>query len=305
MENNLVVKCENITKQYGSQLALNNFNMNISKGDIYGFVGENGSGKTTIIRIITGLCKPTSGSYSLYGVDFKNKGIYDIRKKIGAIVETPSIYPQMTLKDNMKMVGLIVGNNDIAEYKRIIELVGLIDLFDSKKKVMNFSLGMKQRLGIALALLSNPEFIILDEPMNGLDPEGIVAVRNLIIDLNQKHGITFLISSHILSELSLVATKYGIISHGVMLKEITKEELTNSIKPAFLIDVDDNEKAYCLLADKYDVEKTNKGIKIIGNIELNEVLKIIQNAGLLIMGVNKQEGDIEKYYLSLIGARNV
>ena len=234
-----------------------------------------------------------------------DKEACNARKKVGAIVETPSLYPQMTLKDNMKMVGLIAGNTDINEHKRVVELVGLADIFESKKKVMNFSLGMKQRLGIAVALLSNPEFIILDEPMNGLDPEGIVDIRNLIIDLNQNHGITFLISSHILSELSLVATKYGIISHGQMLKEITKEELVSSVKPVVVIDVDDNEKAYCLLANDYEVEKVNKGIKITGEIELNEILRKIQDGGVLIMGVNKQEGDIEKYYLSLIGARNV
>ena len=182
VENNIVVKCDNITKNYKGQLALNNFNMTINKGDIYGFVGENGSGKTTIIRIITGLVRPTSGSYKLYGVDSNSKEILDVRKKIGAIVETPSIYPSMTLKDNLKMVGLITGNTNPEEHKRLAELVGLADTYESNKTVMNFSLGMKQRLGIAIALLSNPDFIILDEPMNGLDPEGIVDIRNLILD---------------------------------------------------------------------------------------------------------------------------
>ena len=301
MESNIILKCENITKRYQNQLALNDFNMTINKGDIYGFVGENGSGKTTIIRIVSGLVKPTSGSYTLYGINSNDKEILNARKKLGAIVESPSIYPQMTLKDNMKMVGMIVGNNDINEHRRLIELVGLSDLFESNKKVMNFSLGMRQRLGIAVALLSNPEFIMLDEPMNGLDPEGIVEVRNLIIDLNQNKGITFLISSHILSELSLVATKYGIISHGVMLKEITKEELNESVKPEIIIDVDDVDKAYDLLITKYEVIKLNKRVKVVGNYELNEILKLIQEAGILIMGVNQKEGNIEDYYLSIIG----
>lgn len=301
MESNIVLKCENITKRYQSQIVLNNFNMTINQGDIYGFVGENGSGKTTIIRIISGLVKPNSGSFFLFGIDSKDKEILKVKNKLGAIVETPALYPQMTLKDNMKMVGMIVGNNDIEEHRKLIDLVGLSNVFDSKKKVANFSLGMRQRLGIAIALLSNPEFIMLDEPMNGLDPEGIVGIRNLIINLNQTKGITFLISSHILSELSLVATKYGIISHGVMLKEITKEELNESVKPEIIIDVDDVDKAYDILSSKYETIKLKNSVKVIGKYELNEILKLIQDNGLLIMGVNQKEGNIEDYYLSIIG----
>lgn len=303
MENNIVVKCENITKKYGTQLALNNFNMVINKGDIYGFVGENGSGKTTIMRILSGLVRQNDGKYYLYGIEDSSKDIVNSRKKIGAIVESPAIYPQMTLKDNMKLVGLIVGNNDQEDHLRLLKLVGLDNIYDSKKKVMNFSLGMKQRLGIALALMSNPDFIMLDEPMNGLDPEGIVEIRNLILELNQKNNITFLISSHILSELSLVATKYGIISHGSMLKEITKEELNESIKPEVIIEVDNIDKAYDLLYPNYEVSKTNKGVKIVGNVELNSIFKMLQENDIGILGMYKNGGDIEKYYLSLIGGR--
>lgn len=301
MENNVIVECKNITKKYGNQLALNDFSMTINKGDIYGFVGENGSGKTTVIRIIAGLVHMTSGSYSLYGIDSSNKEILNIRKKIGAIVESPSIYPNMNLKDNMKMAGLIYGNTDINEHKRVLALVGLDSIYEDKKKVANFSLGMRQRLGIAFSLLSNPEFIMLDEPMNGLDPEGIVDIRNLIIDLNRNYGVTFLISSHILSELALVATRYGIISHGRMLKEISKDELTDSVKPELVLNVDYIDKAYDLLSLNYKVIKFNAGVKIIGEYNLNDILKLLQDNGISISGVTKVEGDLEKYYLNLIG----
>lgn len=304
MENNAIVVCNGITKKYGNQLALNNFSMTINKGDIYGFVGENGSGKTTIIRILTGLVHPTSGEYSLFGVNGKDKGILEVRKKMGAIVEAPSIYPSMTLKDNMKMAGLIFNNTDVNEHKRVLSLVGLDSIYDDKKKVCNFSLGMRQRLGIAFALLSKPELILLDEPMNGLDPEGIVDIRNLILSLNENEGITFLISSHILSELSLVATKYGIISHGSMLKEVTKDELNQSVKPELVLNVDNIEKAYELLSTTYAVIKFNKGVKIIGEYNLNEILKLLQDNNVNIENVLKVEGDIEKYYLSLIGGRH-
>ncbi len=304
MENNVIVSCDKITKKYGQQLVLNNFSMNINKGDIYGFVGENGSGKTTVIRIMCGLVHPTSGTYSLYGIDKDDKNILNVRKKMGAIVETPSIYPNMTLKDNMKMAGLIYNNIDPNEHIKALQLVGLDSIYEDKKKVQNFSLGMRQRLGIAFTLLSNPELIILDEPMNGLDPEGIVDLRNLIIDLNQKQGITFLISSHILSELSLVATRYGIISHGVMLKEISKEELASSVKPELILNVDNIELAHDLLKDNYDVITFNKGVKIIGEYNLNEILKLLQENNINISNVIKNEGDIEKYYLSLIGGGN-
>ena len=304
MESSVVVKCDGLVKIYKDQRALDGFSMTINKGDIYGFVGENGSGKTTVIRILSGLIKLNEGEYQLFGVSPNDRDIVDARKRIGAIVEYPQLYPTMTMKDNFNLVGLIVGNSDINEHKRLAELVGLSDLFESKKKVMNFSLGMKQRLGIALALLSNPEFVMLDEPMNGLDPEGIVDVRNLILDLNENNNITFLISSHILSELSLVATRYGIISHGKMLKEISKDELNEYVQPETIINVDMVDEAYNLLYGHYDVMKDKKGVRIIGNIELNPILKIFQDNNINILGINKHEGDIEKYYLSLIGGRN-
>ena len=203
----VVLKTNGLFMSYGHQLVLDDLSMTINKGDIYGFVGENGSGKTTVIRLVCGLIFPDRGDYELFGVNNNDPEILKVRKKVGGIVESPSIYPNMTARDNLAMQSIILGIKDEGRIKAVLETVGLKDLYESKKVAGNFSLGMRQRLGIAMALMSKADFLILDEPLNGLDPEGIVEIRNLILKLNQEYGITFLISSHILSELSLVATK--------------------------------------------------------------------------------------------------
>jgi len=301
MENNeYVFRCNNIYKTYGKQKALNGLSMNVRAHEIYGFVGENGSGKTTIIRVITGLIFPNDGEYELFGVKSTDKNIAKARKNLGAIVETPSIYSNMTLKNNMLLQGIIVGNNNAEKIKEVLELVGLYDIYNDNKKVQNFSLGMRQRLGIAMALLKEPKFIILDEPMNGLDPEGVVAMRNLILKLNQERGITFLISSHILTELGLVATSYGIISHGQMVKEITKEELDRVCKHESFLKVSDIDKGYELIKDICDVTKLEKGLRINGQFEMKDVFKALILNGIDILKFEEVKSDIEKYYLSLI-----
>lgn len=293
-----------LKKRYKHHYALDGVNMNIEKGDIYGFVGENGSGKTTVIRTITGLIRPTSGTFSLFGESADSPTINKVKSKLGAVVETPSIYKNMSAVDNLKMQCDILGISDTEAVYRVLNEVGLGDLANSKKKAGDFSLGMRQRLGIAMALLGDPEFLILDEPMNGLDPAGIVDVRELILKLNRENGITFLISSHILTELALVATKYGIISKGKIIKEISSQQLALECRPSVTVETDDAEKLRSLLiglvpAD--DISYSSKGITLRGDFDINSLLSAIVNNGIKVSGINCTKSNIEDYYLSLVG----
>ena len=301
-----ILNTKNLTKKYKTGYALNGVDMTVNKGDIYGFVGENGSGKTTVIRIISGIAFKTSGEFELFGVNSSSKDIVSARSKVGAVVESPSIYTNMTAYQNLKMQATISGINDDACIINALELVGLSYLLNDKKTAGNFSLGMRQRLGIAMALLKEPEFIMLDEPMNGLDPAGIVEVRELILKLNREKGITFLISSHILSELALVATKYGIISKGKIIKEITSDELKNACRKTTTIAVDDYitlEKVLSNYIDLKDTTMTADGVKIYGDIDLNIVLKAIIDADLQINGLVTSNFSIEDYYMAVVGGR--
>lgn len=298
-----VLVTENICKSYKGHKVLDNVSMHIKKGDIYGFVGENGAGKTTIIRAVTGLINIDSGSFTLFGVSSKTTGILKARARTGAIVEAPSIHLNLSAVDNLKnqlmMLGKPVDEKKIAD---TLEIVGLGNV-DLSKKASNYSLGMRQRLGIAICLANDPEFLILDEPLNGLDPEGIVSMRNLILKLNKEHNITFLISSHILTELSLVATKYGIISRGKLVKEISKEELDESNQARTIIETSDNSKAYeiisKLLNNKMSLD-TNC-IVLFGEVEMNEILKALMAESISINNIKKIDASIEDFYLSTIG----
>jgi ABC-2 type transport system ATP-binding protein len=297
-----IISTNALCKRYKKQMAVDHVNMHINQGDIYGFVGENGSGKTTVIRLITGLISPTFGSFELFGTNSSSKKIGYARSRIGAIVESPSIYLNMSAYDNLKTQCAICGIDD----KKIIDAlkdVGLEHLYNDKKHAGDFSLGMRQRLGIAMALLSNPEFLILDEPMNGLDPAGIVEIRELILKLNRERGMTFLISSHILTELSLIATKYGIISKGKLIKEITSNELHNECSKTTLISSDTPEKLLETVKNSItnECEITADGVKILGNLDLTALLAAIISSKIKITSVNCSETSFEDYYLSVIG----
>lgn len=302
-----VLTTKGLAKKYKKQMAVNGVDMNIEQGDIYGFVGENGSGKTTVIRLITGLIFPYAGGFQLFGVDNRSKEIGQARSRVGAIVENPSIYMNMSAYDNLKTQCTILGVGDDEKIRSVLRDVGLEDLYSEKKHASNFSLGMRQRLGIAMALLGDPEFLILDEPMNGLDPAGIVGIRELILKLNRERGITFLISSHILTELSLVATKYGIISKGKLIQEITAEQLHNQCARTTVITADDPQKLAEVVSGCVDnkLEYTPYGLKILGNVDLNKLLAAVIQSGVKILSVNCSETTFEDYYLSVIGGVRV
>lgn len=301
VEDENVVFTNKLSKKYNGVYAVNEVNMHIQKGAIYGFVGENGSGKTTIIRLLMGLAIPTSGEYDLFGKNFKDKKIHDVRKNISAIVETPSLVPSMTAKQNLKYACMYYG---IKEDEKLIEEslknVGLAET--GKKIVKNFSLGMRQRLGIALLLLNKPQLMLLDEPMNGLDPSGVAELRELIISLN-KQGITFLISSHILSELEKVATHYGFISHGKLLKEIPAEDLINECKKGIDLRYHD----ISLLESKLkeiglnDFKVNPNNIRVYDEVTPLDLLTRLHKAGIEISDIRTTEMNVEEYYLSLIG----
>ena len=234
---NYILHTNSLTKKYKNFQALNGLTMNVLKGSIYGFVGKNGAGKTTLIRLICGLQEPTSGDFTLYGIRNDSKDIIKSRRRMGAVVETPSIYMDMTAEENLKQQYLILGLPSYDGIPELLELVGLENT--GKKKAKNFSLGMKQRLGIAIALAGDPDFLVLDEPVNGLDPQGIVEMRELILKLNRERQITVLISSHILDELSRLATHYGIIDNGRMVKELSAEELDAACRKCVRMEVSD------------------------------------------------------------------
>ena len=298
---NFAIQTCNLRKVYNGKVVVDDVCMNIPKGAIYGFVGENGSGKTTIMRLLMGLAIPKSGTYSIFDVDSKSKDIYKIRKRVSAIVETPTIVASMTAYENLHYACMYFGiKNYDAKINELLDIVGLHDV--EKKKAGNFSLGMRQRLGIALLLLNDPELILLDEPMNGLDPTGVAELRDIIISLNKK-GITFLISSHILSELEKVATCWGFLSHGKLLKEITCEELANECKKSleiFYEDINKLENAIKEIGIK-DYKRYPNSIRIYEDVLPLDMLNALNKKGLIIKNIKTNDTIVEEYYLNLIG----
>lgn len=299
--NELLLKTQGVTKQYGHFKAVDHVDVNIKKGAIYGFIGRNGAGKTTFLKMISGLSRPTSGEIEMFG--YTGKNLKHIRSRVGCLIEAPGLYGNMNAYDNLKIKCKLFGIKKQGYIEEILKTVGLENI--GNKKTKHFSLGMKQRLGIGLALVGEPDLLVLDEPINGLDPQGIVEVRDTILRLKNEWNMTIIISSHILEELSKVATDYGIIHKGSLLQELTKEELMNHCSERIELFLEEPRRAIPILdsmgftnyqvVDKehiYIFERLNESARV--NMELGK-------AGIWLKGLSITNEELENYFLNLTG----
>lgn len=293
-----IVETKKLTKKFGNEYAVADIALQIPKGEIYGFLGPNGAGKTTTIRMLLGLMRPTNGSISIFGKDLKKDRI-DILKKVGSLVENPSYYPHLTAKENLETLRKIYGvsKNRIDE---VLDIVRLKDVAD--KKVKGFSLGMKQRLGIAASLLHNPELLILDEPTNGLDPSGIIEIRNLIKRLPTEFGMTILISSHLLSEIDQIATSVGVISKGQIIFQDSIEAIRKLSQQKISLKLDDSERAWRFLLSKgikADVQNSRLLLFDQKDMDIAKIVKMLVDNDFSIYRVEEEKQSLEDTFLQM------
>ena len=302
-----ILKTIDLSKIYRKTKALDGVNLTIQKGDIYGFIGKNGAGKTTLIRVIAGIAEPTKGSFVLFG-ESNPMGIVRARKKMAAVVESPALHLNLSAYENLKLQCILLGikENHNVVIQNVLKKVDLEKLLiEKKKKAKNFSLGMRQRLGIAMALISNPSFLILDEPNNGLDPEGIRDLRNLLLKLNQEEGLTMLISSHMLTELSKLATRYGFIDKGKLLREITVDELQKESRQATVITL--GSAAFNIeplrALGLQDFSLQGQTLKVFGTQPLQPILNELVKQNIELVHMNKESDDLEAFFMKMIGGK--
>ncbi len=292
------IRTYDISKTYRDKQVLDGVSITVRQGDIYGLVGSNGAGKTTLMRIILGIAAPTDGKVEI----FESDDLPNERRKIGALVEAPAINKRMTAFENMKVAAEALGVRNDAQLKRLLQHMNLEP--ENPKKVANFSLGMKQRLGLAMAMIGNPQILILDEPTNGLDPTGIVEIRDLIRQLNESYGVTVLISSHLLSELGKLATVYGILKDGKLIKELREEDIALLAKPYIKLTVTDCPRTMSLLKDNgYEAmaHSLNTVHVTTDSAHIAEVINMLSSNGVGILGVEQREGDLESEFIGLMG----
>ena len=294
-----VLETKSLLKSYRHVEALSGVNMHVPKDSIYGLVGRNGAGKTTLMRVVAGMQKENGGTYLLFGVDKNSREIKKERKRVGAMIESPAIFHDLSAEDNLKMQYRILGLPSFDTIPEILSTVGLENT--GNKKAGSFSFGMKQRLGIAMAIAGNPDLLILDEPINGLDPEAIVEMRELILRLNREMNMTIIVSSHILDELAKVATCYGFIDSGRMVKEVSAVDMEKEYRKALRIKVESIEKAAIALTslgNDYSVIDDNT-LDIFGDIGIKEVLDVLSGAG--IKDIEKRNENLEGYFINTMG----
>ena len=297
-----VLHTKGLTKRYGAHTAVDRAELTVEKGQIYGLVGRNGAGKTTIIRMVTGQTVPTAGEISLFGAT--GKDLMKVRARTGVMVETPSFYPYLTARQNLEYYRIQRGIPGKGTVDQVLEET---DLANTGKKVFkNFSLGMKQRLGLALALMNRPDFLLLDEPINGLDPEGIVEFRNLLLKLNRERQTTILISSHILPELANLATCYGFIDNGVMLEQTTARDLEEKCRACIEVGVEDPSAASLVLEQRLgtrDYEVLSGGVLRLYSFldQPQTVAKVLVEGGVSLRSLESRGANLEDYFLSMIG----
>ncbi len=283
-------------------MAVNSVNIHIRKGAIYGLIGKNGAGKTTIMKMISGIITPTDGTFDYIGFNGDNREAFS---RIGALIEAPALLPNLSAYDNLKLKCLAYGIGDDKYIKEKLDLVGLGNV--GKKTAGNFSLGMKQRLGIALALVGEPDFVLLDEPINGLDPQGIVEIREILSKLNKENGVTILISSHILEELAKIATDYAIINNGQIIEESTSEELKKKCRAKIVIKSSDVPSIVPIIDangfNDYQVIDDHT-IYVFDRINETAVLNMeIAKAGIYVDSIGVESSDLEEYFLKVTGTR--
>ena len=300
----LLLQTRNLTKQYGRHRAVDDVNMHIKKGAIYGFIGRNGAGKTTCLKMISGLSTPSYGEIEMFG--YKGKDLQKVRSRVGCLIEAPGLYGNMSAYDNLNIKCKLTGIKKKGYIEELLKTVGLDTV--GEKKTKHYSLGMKQRLGIALALVGEPDLLILDEPINGLDPQGIVEVRETIQKLAKERGMTICISSHILEELSKIATDYGIIHNGCLVQELTREELMKKCSERIELTLDNPKQAIAVLDDmgfsNYQVID-KEHIHIFERLGESASLNMeLAKAGIPVKGISITSEELENYFLRLTGGDN-
>ena len=296
-----IIECSQLTKHYHKHCALDHLDLKIAKGEIFGLIGQNGAGKSTLMKMLAGLTHPSEGTFKLFG-NHPEQDPY-VYRRIGALIEQPGIYGNMNAMSNMHIKALSMGCDETKELIELLKLCGLDP--KSKKKVKSYSLGMKQRLGLAMAMIGNPELLILDEPVNGLDPQGIMDIRTALLKINHERNVTILLSSHILEELSKMATSYGIIKDGVLMQQMSRDELENSCKDYCLIHVHDVKKALVILEEKGHVKQyqviENGIIHVYDEIDTSMINEMLVKSDVPVYEIGMHKQNLESYFLNLVG----